>query len=167
LPKKSTDRLARYIPTVQLFSARLGLFHQKVAEQVGLTSTEFKCFRLLEKLGPLSMTALSREVGLKIGTVSGLIDKLEATGFVVRQRDETDKRRLVLVACPEASARATRLYEEQSEPVSAILDSYSEPEFNLLLTFLTDLGNIFARTSPPSLKEPRPEQAPTHSGEKP
>ena len=112
MPQKSTGRLARYIPTVQLFSARLVLFHQKMAEKVGLTGTEFKCFRLLEQLGPLSMTALSREVGLKVGTVSGLIDKLEATGFVVRQRDETDKRRLVLVACPEASARASSLYEE-------------------------------------------------------
>ncbi|EJJ30683.1 MarR family winged helix-turn-helix transcriptional regulator [Rhizobium sp. CF142] len=158
MPKKSTDRLARYIPTVQLFSARLVLFHQKMAEKVGLTGTEFKCFRLLEQLGPLSMTALSREVGLKVGTVSGLIDKLETTGFVVRRRDETDKRRLVLVACPEASARASRLYEEHGEAMAAMLETYSEADFNLLLSFLTDVGNILARSSSSAPKEPHPER---------
>ena len=158
MPQKSTGRLARYIPTVQLFSARLVLFHQKMAEKVGLTGTEFKCFRLLEQLGPLSMTALSREVGLKVGTVSGLIDKLEATGFVVRRRDKTDKRRLVLVACPEASARASSLYEEHGEAMAALLETYSEAEFDLLLTFLTDISNVLARTSSTASEEPLPER---------
>ena len=78
------------------------LFHQKVAERLGLTVTEFKCFRLVEQLGQLSMTALAHEAGLRLGTVSGLIDKLEAAGFIRRQRDATDKRRLVLVACSDA-----------------------------------------------------------------
>ena len=74
----SSDRLDRYIPVVQLFAARLVLFHAKVADRLGLTATEFKCFRLLETLGPLSLTALAREAGLQLGTASGLVDKLEA-----------------------------------------------------------------------------------------
>ena len=145
-PSMSTDRLARYIPIVQLFAARLVLFHQKVAERLGLTGTEFKCFRLLEQLGPLSMTALAREAGLQVGTSSGLVDKLEAAGFVRRERDAVDRRRLVLAACPEASARATSLYRAQGEAMRAILDTYSDAEFDLLMAFMTDAGLILARS---------------------
>ena len=143
---QSSDRLARYIPTVQLFAARLVLFHQQVAERLGLTATEFKCFRLLEQLGPLSMTVLAREAGLQIGTVSGLVDKLEAAGFVGRQRDGVDKRRLVLVAHRTASTRADLLYREQGEAMAGLLDAYSERDFNLLMTFLADVGEVLARS---------------------
>jgi DNA-binding MarR family transcriptional regulator len=142
----SSDRLARYVPAVQLFAARLVLFHQKVADRLGLTATEFKCFRLVELLGPLSLTALAEEAGLQLGTVSGLIDKLEANGFVRRQRDAIDKRRLVLVARSDAAARASVLYKRQGEAMAAFLESYSEREFDLLMTFLNEVGEILARS---------------------
>ena len=159
MPPKSSDRLARYIPTVQLFAARLVLFHQQVAERLGLTATEFKCFRLLEQLGPLSMTALARETGLQIGTVSGLVDKLEAAGFVGRRRDAIDKRRLVLVAHPNASARADLLYREQGEAMATLLETYGERDFDLLMTFLADVGEVLARSQRALLRSPVPEQA--------
>ena len=157
MSRKSTDRLARYIPTVQLFAARLVLFHQQVAERLGLTATEFKCFRLLEQLGPLSMTALAHEAGLKIGTVSGLIDKLEAAGFVRRQRDAMDKRAVILAARPEAAARADDLYREQGHAMAAILDAHNERDFNLLMTFLADVGEVLAQSQRELLNEPGPE----------
>ncbi len=158
MPPKSSDRLARYIPTVQLFAARLVLFHQQVAERLGLTATEFKCFRLLEQLGPLSMTALAREAGLQIGTVSGLIDKLEAAGFVGRQRHAVDKRRLVLVAHPNASGRADLLYREQGEAMAPFLEAYSEHDFNLVMTFLANVGDVLARSQRALLQASSPKQ---------
>ena len=159
MPPKSSDRLARYIPTVQLFAARLVLFHQQVAERLGLTATEYKCFRLLGQLGPLSMTALAREAGLQIGTVSGLIDKLETAGFVSRQRDAIDRRRLVLVARPDASARADLLYREQGEAMAALMESYNERDFNLLMMFLTDVGEVLAHSQRALLRASLHEQA--------
>ena len=146
MPRKSSDRLTRYVPVVQLFAARLVLFHQGVAGRIGLTATEFKCFRLLEQLGPLSMTALACEAGLQIGTASGLVDRLEAAGFVLRQRDATDKRRLMLVACPDASARADLLYREQGRAMGMMLERYSDRDFDLLMTFLADVGEVLARS---------------------
>ena len=146
MARKSTDRLARYIPVVQLFASRLVLFHQAVAESLGLTATEFKCFRLLEQLGPLSMTALSHEVGLKPGTVSGVVDRLEAAGFIDRRRDATDQRALVLVARPDASSRADALYRQQGRGMRTILDAHTERDFDLLMRFLTDAEHVLAQS---------------------
>ena len=144
--RKSSDRFARYVPTIQLFAARLVLFHQRVADTLGLTATEFKCFRLLQHLGPLSMTSLAREAGLTMGTVSGLIDRLESTGFVSRQPDAADRRRLVLVACASASARVDPLYRKQGAAMGGHLEKYSERDFELLMGFLTEAGDILARS---------------------
>lgn len=165
MPRKSSGRLARYVPIIQLFAARLVLFHQKVADRLGLTATEFKCFRLVEQLGPLSVTALSHEAGLQIGTVSGLIDRLEVGGFVRRQRDTIDKRRLDLVASPDACARANLLYREQGKAMAAFLEAFSERDFDLLMTFLTDVSEILARSQYDLLKKPIPEPVDTLPGE--
>ena len=144
--KKSRDRFARYVSTIQLFAARLVLFHQQVAEQLGLTATEFKCFRLVQQLGPLSATALSQESGLQLGTVSGLIDRLEAGGLISRQRDTADRRRLVLVARPGAAARVDPLYRMQGKAMAALLKEYGDGDFDMLMAFLTQAGEILAQS---------------------
>ena len=144
--KKSSDRFARYVSTIQPFAARLVLFHQQVAEQLGLTATEFKCFRMVQQHGPLSATALSQESGLQLGTVSGLIDRLEAGGFISRQRDTADRRRLVLVARPDASARVDPLYRRQGKAMAALLKDYGERDFDMLMTFLTQAAEILAQS---------------------
>ena len=40
----------------------------------------------------ISLRALSKELGLAHSTVSGIVDRLEKRGMVVRQTDEADRR---------------------------------------------------------------------------
>ena len=142
----SSDRLDRYIPIVQLFAARLVLFHAKVAERLGLTATEFKCFRLLEQLGPLSLTTLAQEAGLQLGTASGLVDKLEAAALLTRRRDPTDRRRSLLLAAPEAAERIGAFYREQGLAMRELLDTFRSSEFEAILRFLDQAGSVLAQS---------------------
>ena len=143
----SSDRLGRYIPAIQLFAARLVLFHQKVADRLGLTATEFKSLRLLEHLGPLSLSALAREAGLKLGTMSDLVDKLESAGFITRERDPKDKRRTMLAASPAAVAKAAAFYRDQGTAMAALLDSYGNREFEAVMVFLGDASRVLAQSA--------------------
>ena len=142
----SSDRLDRYVPMAQLFAARLVLFHGAVAERLGLNQTEFKCFRLVEQLGPLSLTLLAREAGLQLGTASGLVDKLEKAGLVSRRRDAADKRRNVLSACPEAANRIAAFYREQGRAMGVLLDSFAPTEFEAVLRFLDEAASVLSRS---------------------
>jgi len=143
---KSSDRLARYIPAAQLFSTRGVLFHQKIAERLGLSVTEYKCFRLVQQLGPMSATALAKEAGLQLGTVSPLVDKLEKLEFIARARDTLDRRRMVLVVNADAAARASLLFAEQGTAMRAYFDGYNERDFNLILSFLDDVSDILSQS---------------------
>ncbi|WP_317214207.1 MarR family transcriptional regulator [Gluconobacter sp. GP1] len=120
------------------------LFHQKVAERLGLTATEFKCLRLIDLLGPLPMTSLAQEAGLQLGTVSGLIEKLEAQKLVDRARDPADKRRVLLRARISISQQASVLYRELGETMRQELDGYSDAEFEVIMRFLTRTGEALA-----------------------
>nr|WP_283091809.1 MarR family transcriptional regulator [Gluconobacter sp. Dm-62] len=120
------------------------MFHQKVAERLGLTATEFKCLRLIDLLGPLPMTRLAQEAGLQLGTVSGLIEKLEAQKLVDRARDPADKRRVLLKARISISEQASALYRELGETMRHELDGYSEAEFEVIMRFLTRTGEALA-----------------------
>ena len=143
---RSSDRLDRYIPAVQLFAARLVLFHASIADRLGLSATEFKCFRLVEQLGPLSLTALAREAGLKLGTASDLVDKLEAASLVTRRRDPADKRRSVLLAAPAAAERIGGFYRDQGRSMRMLLDSFETAEFTAILRFLDEAGSVLANS---------------------
>jgi len=132
------------VPTIQLFAARLVLFHQKIAERLGLTATEFKCLRLINLLGPLPMTTLAQAAGLQLGTVSGLIEKMEAEGLVERAKDLSDKRRVLLKTRASISERASALYRELGDRMREELDGYSDAEFDLIMRFLTRTGEALA-----------------------
>ncbi len=142
----SSDRLGRYIPVVQLFAARLVLFHGRVAERLGLTASEFKCFRLLDQLGPMTLTALAQEAGLRLGTMSDLVDKLEAANLVTRRRDPTDRRRMVLAPSPLAADRIAAFYREQGRAMEELLDTFAPAEFEAILRFLGEAGSVLARS---------------------
>ena len=142
----SSGRLDRYVPAVQLFAARLVLFHAVVAGRLGLSPTEFKCFRLIEQLGPLSLTTLAHEAGLQLGTASELVDRLEKAGLVSRRRDAVDKRRNVLLASPDAAGRISGFYREHGQAMSALLESFAPRDFTTILRFLDEAGAVLSRS---------------------
>ena len=72
------------------------LFHQAVARRVGLTATDWKCLDVLDRMGPLTAGQIADEVGLTGGAITGMIDRLERGGFVQRERDAADRRRVII-----------------------------------------------------------------------
>jgi DNA-binding MarR family transcriptional regulator len=80
-------------------STAMVLFHQAVAEQIGLNATDFKCLDVLDRTGPITAGHLSELLGLTGGAITGIIDRLEAAGFVQRERDPSDRRRVIIKPC--------------------------------------------------------------------
>lgn len=54
----------------------------------------------LDEVDPMSMTSLAEHMGVTVATMSLAIDRLERRGFVRRERDATDRRRVLLRATP-------------------------------------------------------------------
>ena len=139
----SRARVDAYVSLVQEFSSRSVLFHAAVAGRLGLHVTDLKSLRLL---GSASATAgeLARWLSLSGPSVTALIDRLEAAGFVVRKRSLTDRRRVEVHAVAEAARRVDELYLGQYARMSTLLADYSEAEFRAICDFLRRTSGVLA-----------------------
>jgi DNA-binding MarR family transcriptional regulator len=81
---------------------------------------------------------LAEVTGLTTGAITGVVDRLEKAGFVRRERDEADRRKVFIVVVPEATARIGQFYVPMQQAMHKLWSSYSEAELQLLLRFANE-----------------------------
>lgn len=84
--------------------------YRPVLEPVGLTHPQYLVMLALWERQPLSVRELADLLSLEPGTVSPLIKRLEALGYVARERSRSDER--VLEVRLTAAGRELRAYAE-------------------------------------------------------
>ena len=57
------------------------MFHQAIADRLGMNVTDHKCAGILARSGPITAGELARRTGLSTGAITGVIDRLEHAGF--------------------------------------------------------------------------------------
>lgn len=91
--------------------ARALVFHEAVAERLGINATDLKCLELAMGEDDISPTRLAELTGLTSGAITGVLDRLERRGIVRREADPTDRRRIVVRVDPASAERIAALYE--------------------------------------------------------
>ncbi|MBE9052727.1 MarR family transcriptional regulator [Nostocales cyanobacterium LEGE 11386] len=119
-------------------SARTLMFHAAIAERVGLSATEHKALDLLGRSGPLTAGQLAELTRLTTGAITGLIDRLEKVGFVRRERDPSDRRKVVIYPVMEKiEAEIAPLFASMSQQMEKLLSDYSDEELAIIQDFVT------------------------------
>ncbi len=113
------------------------MFHQAVADRLGLNPTDHKCIDLLASAGSTTAGELAEATGLTTGAITGVIDRLEAAGFVRREDDPDDRRRVIVRVIPKRYRDIARLFEPFGKAVAELGASYSERELATILDFIT------------------------------
>ena len=81
------------------YIASYALFNQAVADHLGLHPTDLQCLNLLTlEGGPVTSGRIAEMTGLTTGSATRLVDRLEKAGYVVRERDVQDRRRVLVLA---------------------------------------------------------------------
>ena len=111
------------------------IYHSAVASKLGLHPTDYKMLSILDRLGPLSAGEVARLSGLATASVTNLIDRLEAKGFVQRIADPADRRRvLVRVIVDREDVAAARA--SMQARLERLLKRYSNAELAVIVDFL-------------------------------
>lgn len=125
---------------LQRLIAQAVLSNHEIAQRLGLGSSDSQFLTLLQVHGPLTPGELARLSRLTTGTVTGVLDRLEGNGFVRRERDAADRRKVVVVLDPEALAdRVAPHYAGHAEASRAALARRTPAERAAVLAFLADL----------------------------
>ena len=112
------------------------LLGQVSAERIGINATDLNCLNIVAVTGPMTAGELARATGLTTASITGVLDRLEEGGFVRRERDPKDRRRVIVTLNPGPGLR--EIGPTFGPLVKAWRDaaaSYSDEELRLLLDF--------------------------------
>ena len=134
------------------------LANHEIGERLGLGPSDAQFLHLLELHGSLTPGRFAELTGLTTGTVTGVLDRLEAAGFVHRSADPSDRRK-VRVSRDEAviARRMAPFYDVFARALADSLSNYRVAELELLADFLD-------RITSPATKGPPDASASTGHG---
>jgi DNA-binding MarR family transcriptional regulator len=123
------------------FVVELLVSNFEAIEAVGLNPTDLGSLCLLLLHGPAPAGRLAELTGLTTGAVTGVIDRLEAGGFVRREVDDTDRRKVIVV--PDRDRVDRDLFPHfpnlQRAAAQNFYDDFSVAELELIAEFLLRL----------------------------
>jgi DNA-binding MarR family transcriptional regulator len=113
------------------------LFSHQVAEQLKLGASDAQFMTLLDVRGPLTPGQFADLTGLKTGTVTGVLDRLENAGLVRRERDTTDRRKVIVsLNAEQGHARVDPHYAEQAKRMIELLRRYDDKDLAVIADFM-------------------------------
>ncbi|NMF84182.1 MarR family transcriptional regulator [Nodosilinea sp. P-1105] len=141
MSNQASDREALLQANLQLgreLSARTLMFHAAVSDRVGLSAVEHKALDLLSRAGTLTAGQLAELTGLTTGAITGLVDRLEKAGFVRRDRDPSDRRKVVIQPVLEKmEAEIAPLFADLGQQMEELLSGYSDQELAIIQDFVS------------------------------
>jgi DNA-binding MarR family transcriptional regulator len=113
------------------------MFHQAIADRLGLNVTDHKCMDLLLMTGARTAGELAEMTGLTTGAITAVVDRLEKAGFVRREDDLHDRRRVIVQAVPKRCRDIERLFEPFAATFEELGGRYNDEELVVILDFMT------------------------------
>jgi DNA-binding MarR family transcriptional regulator len=117
-------------------SGQFARLNHTVGSGLGLALTDLGILELVARRGPLTPTALASMSGLSPATMTGIVDRLEDDGWVRRERDPDDRRKVNIFAI-EHGREMQRYYGGMRRRLQQICADYSDEQLALLVEFLT------------------------------
>lgn len=141
-PLSHPEAAERAMQAGRRLGAAAVLFHHAVAGHMGLTLIEEKSLDFVIRLGPLTAGELAGHTGLAPSSVTALIDRLERKGFVTRQPDPDDARRVRVAAVSERQAEFYPLFTRFVADLDLLNARYSAAELSVIADFLDRAAEV-------------------------
>ena len=105
-----------------------------------LTHSQFAVLEALYHLGPLCQGDLGKKILKSNANLTTVVDSLEKKQLVVRDRAESDRRRVTVHLTPAGEALIARVFPRHVDRVTTEFAVLSEEEQKLLAKLLKKLG---------------------------
>lgn len=120
------------------------LFHHALAERLGLGPTDHKCLDLLWERAPLTASELAAITGLTSGAVTGVVARLERSGWLRREPHPQDRRKQVLYPTREAAHEIQQVFDALPD-AGELLEGLDADQLATIAEFLTRATDLAYR----------------------
>jgi DNA-binding MarR family transcriptional regulator len=144
--EKNKDQLVYELMTAVRKLTRSSLMLQyAIAEKMKLNATDAECIDFLMEMGPSTAGELAKVTRLTTGAITNVIDRLEKAGFVKRENDPNDRRKVIIRYIPKKHAKTKQYYDAMAADVYQLLSGYNEPKLKSILRYSDSLTVIFQK----------------------
>jgi len=130
------DLIATFDRETRRMGSMATLHNHAVADALGLHPTDHECLDLLDWTGPLTAGEIATHLGRSSGAVTALIDRLEHGGWVRRERDAEDRRRVIVHLAEERAEELWPIYEPLARTINRHRDRLPASDLRVVVEFL-------------------------------
>jgi DNA-binding MarR family transcriptional regulator len=155
--RADAERLSHIILEMQ----RCFVLH--LCKQLAPGNVSFPQFFLLAALDQkeiLTMSAIAQKMGHTTAAASGLVDRLENLGFVVRSSAREDRRKVMVCVTQKGSGLVRRIREEMVGNLMKVMTHLTPGEQKAWLQIYTKIYNYCQAKEGPELSPPRRKSRP-------
>lgn len=119
------------------------LFVNTMSEITGMHPTDIKCLDFLSDVKFATAGELAKITGLTTGAITAVIDRLEKIGFVKREADSKDRRKIIVRIVAEHPNNLELVRNIFVDKLPNNLSEYKDEELNLIANWNKKLSDIF------------------------
>ena len=124
-------------------SSLMQLLGQAAADRIGLNATDLNCLNILSFSGEMTAGELARATGLTTASITGVTDRLEEAGYVRRERDPRDRRRVVIrLVLERALQDVAPVFLPLVLGWQGVVTQYSDDELRLIVEFYGQMEDV-------------------------
>lgn len=116
-------------------------YDEAVGERLDLNAAERRTLSFLHS-GPQPAGAIAAAVSLTPAAVTALIDRLEARGFLKRERSVEDRRKVMVDVTGKAREATSRYYLPLADAGERFMQSFTDEQLSVALAFLKGATEI-------------------------
>ena len=120
--------------------AQLGRLNGTVGAEVELKAVDVELLDHIGRIGPVSPSELATTLHIHPATLTGILDRLESGGWVVRERSSEDRRKVSLKALRTRAPELVRLYAPMNTAIIKICADLTAEQLVAVRDFLRAIG---------------------------
>jgi DNA-binding MarR family transcriptional regulator len=141
--KPAIDRIVETSIYLQTESRRLA---REQCTRLGITATQLNVLKLLQTIGDLSLSELSKKMAATNSTVTGIVDRMVAADLVAREQQHEDRRVWKIRLTAQGKAIAKKIDVAPWEILRAALEALPAAELEQLIATLAKVAAYVSRT---------------------
>jgi MarR family transcriptional regulator, organic hydroperoxide resistance regulator len=132
--------IARIVETAIYLNTESRRLAREQCTRHGITATQLNVIKLLQAVGDLSLSQLSKRIAATNSTVTGIIDRMVAAKLVVREQSPDDRRVWRIKLTDDGRALARRIEVAPWDLLRAALDALPRGELDALVATMAKVA---------------------------
>ncbi|HEV7624374.1 MAG TPA: MarR family transcriptional regulator [Amnibacterium sp.] len=122
--------------SLRALNNQISLLSHHVSSTAQIKDIDLDTLDYLSQHGAGTPSGLAQGIGVHPATMTGILDRLERGGWILRERDTTDRRAVLVEIDPRRNADLVGLYAGMDAAMNEVVAGFTDQELDVVIAFL-------------------------------